>query len=111
MIWFFTRGSAQIDFEVRRRPETGEYALIVNLPDGSERTEAFDDPGRLIGRVLAAQQELIDEGWIPSSPIGRHAVVPLPSVSRRRRYLRRARNAAVHIHRTVTRRLAAAFGL
>ena len=107
MIWFFTRGSAQIDFEVRRLPETGGFAMIVNLPDGTERTEAFDDPGRLIGRVLAAQQQLIEEGWVPSSPIVAQRRRPPPIVSRRRRYLRR--NAAA-ISITVTKRLAAAFG-
>lgn len=111
MIWFFTRGGVQIDFEVRRFPETGAYALVINYPDGTERVEPFDDPRRLIGHVLRTQQRFIDDGWVPSSPIGRSALVPLPPPSKRRRYLRRARIVAVKLHRTVTRRLAAAFGL
>jgi hypothetical protein len=111
MIWFFTRGPAQIDFEVRRAPETGAYAVVVNYPDGTEEIEAFQDPTRLITRVLAVQRRLIEEGWVPSSPIGRTALVAHPSVSRRRRYMRLASNAAQQLRRTVTKRLAAAFGL
>ena len=111
MIWFFTRGAAQVDFEVRRHPQTGGYALVINQPDGSERVEAFHDAKRLIAHLLDVQQQFIAEGWVPSSPIGRSAIVPLPRVPKRGRYLRRARIAATHLHRTVTRRLAAAFGL
>jgi hypothetical protein len=109
MIWSFTRNAAQTDLEVRRLPEG--FALVVNGPDGSERVEAFHDPRRLINHLLDVQQQFIADGWIPSSPIGRYAIVPIPIVSKRGRYLRRARLAASHVQRAVTRRLAAAFGL
>jgi hypothetical protein len=111
MIWFFKRGVAQVDFEVRRVSSSGGYALVINHSDGSEHVQAFQDPRRLVSYVLDVQQQFISDGWIPSSPIGRTAVVPVPVVRRKGRYLRRARLAATRFHRTVTRRLAAAFGL
>ena len=111
MIWFFTRGATQVDLEVRRISMTGGYALVMNHSDGSERVQAFQDPRRLITYMLDLQQQFIADGWIPSSPIGRSAIVPVPVVRKKGRYLRRVRLAATHLHRTVTKRLAAAFGL
>jgi hypothetical protein len=110
MIWYFTRGSAQIDIEVRRRGSLG-YTLEVTYPDGSERTEHFDEPARLVTRALAVQQRLIEEGWMPSSPVGASAVKPRLRRPARRRYVSRARTAVANLHRSITRRLAAAFGL
>jgi hypothetical protein len=109
MIWSFTRNAAQTDLEVRRLPDG--YALVVNGPDGSERVEAFHDPRRLINHLLDVQHQFIADGWRPTSPIGRSAIVPIPIVSRRGRYLRRARLVAINVQRAVTKRLAAAFGL
>ncbi len=111
MIWFFTRGPAQIDIEVRRLSESGGYALVVSHPDGTERIEAFTEPKRLIARVLEAQQQFIDDGWLPTSPEGRGAVIRVSAIGKRGRYLRKAKVVAAQLHRTVTRRLAAAFGL
>ena len=111
MIWSFSRGAAQVDFEVRRLSPSGAYAVVINHSDGSERVDAFHDPRRLISHLLDVQQQFIAEGWIPSSPIGRSAIVPVPFVPRKGRYLRRARLAATHLRRTVTKRFAAAFGL
>ena len=70
MIWFFTRGSTQVDLEVRRAPESGAYALVVLYPDGTERVEEIRDPRRLIERTLEVQQRLIKDGWIPTGPAG-----------------------------------------
>jgi hypothetical protein len=68
MIWFFTRGAAQIDVEVHRGVEPGAYTLAVTYPDGAERVERFDTAARLVTRALTIQQRLIDEGWMPCSP-------------------------------------------
>ena len=40
MIWFFTRGAAQIDVEVHRGTEPGAYTLAVTYPDGAERSSS-----------------------------------------------------------------------
>ena len=68
MIWFFTRGAAQIDVEVHRGPNPGAYTLAVTYPDGAERIERFDTAARLVTRALTIQQRLIDEGWMPETP-------------------------------------------
>jgi hypothetical protein len=112
MIWFFTRGPAQIDVEVRRRLHRAGYTLEVTFPDGSERVEHIDDPARLVTRTLAVQQRLIEEGWMPSSPLGGKTAPPR-RVRRPAhvRYAHMARRAVTGLHRQITKRLAAAFGL
>ena len=90
MIWFFTRGQAQIDVEVHRGSEPGAYTLAVTYPDGAERIEQFDTATRLVTRALTIQQ-------------------------RRRRRVRfaaaTARRALATVRQTIGRRLAATFGL
>lgn len=110
MIWYFTRGAAQIVVEVHRRVQGAGYTLEVTHPDGTEQAEHFEDPARLVTRTLSVQQKLIATGWMPSSPLG-GTIVPKARRSRRARYAQMARRAASQIHRSVTRRLAAAFGL
>jgi hypothetical protein len=115
MIWFFTRGAAQIDIEVHREPEPSVYTLAVTYPDGAERIERFENAARLVTRALTIQQRLIDEGWMPSSPATGQPIVP-----RRRRSGRRgfANAAARHARRTwsyartrISKRVAAVLGL
>jgi hypothetical protein len=118
MIWFFTRGAAQINVEVHRGPESGAYTLAVTYPDGAERIERFDTAARLVTRALTIQQRLIDEGWMPASPATGKTMVPRRSARRHARFAaaaarhaRRARHTLLHVHRSIRRRLAAAFGL
>jgi hypothetical protein len=112
MLWCFTRGAAQIDVEVHRRAPDGRYTLEVTFPDGTERVENFDEPAKLVTRTLSVQQKLIEEGWMPTSPVSGRAVVPkrVPW-TRRKRYAHLARRAVSQLHQSITRRLAAAFGL
>jgi hypothetical protein len=119
MIWFFTRGAAQIDVEVHRGPDPGAYTLAVTYPDGAERIERFDTAARLVTRALTIQQRLIDEGWMPSSPATGKTMIP------RRRYTsrparvaaaaaqraQRARQTIAHARQRISKRLAAVFGL
>lgn len=114
MIWFFTRGAAQIDVEVHRGPEPGVYTLAVTYPDGAERIERFENAARLVTRALTIQQRLIDEGWMPSSPATGKPISP------RRRTHRHglAATAALRARRTwstararISARVAAVFGL
>lgn len=119
MIWFFTRGAAQIDVEVHRGPNPGAYTLAVTYPDGAERIERFDTAARLVTRALTIQQRLIDEGWMPSSPATGKTMIP-----RRRNVSRPARVAAAaarqaqrakqrfsHARQRISKRLAAVLGL
>jgi hypothetical protein len=96
MIWFFTRGSAQIDVEVHRGPEPGAYTLAVTYPDGAERIERFETAARLVTRALTIQQRLIDEGWMPSSPATGKPIVPR---RKRRTHSRLIAVAARHARR------------
>jgi hypothetical protein len=112
MIWFFTRGAAQIDVEVHRGTEPGAYTLAVTYPDGAERIEQFATATRLVTRTLTIQQRLIDEGWMPASPATGKTMVPRRV---RRRHVRFApaatRQALVSMRQSISRRLAATFGL
>jgi hypothetical protein len=112
MIWFFTRGAAQIDVEVHRGTEPGAYTLAVTYPDGAERIEQFRTAARLVTRALTIQQRLIDEGWMPTSPATGKTMVPRRV---RRRHLRfaaaAARRTLANVRHTISRRLAATFGL
>ena len=76
MIWFFTRGAAQIDVEVHRGSEPGAYILAVTYPDGAERIEQLNTAARLVTRALTIQQRLIDEGWMPASPATGKTMIP-----------------------------------
>jgi hypothetical protein len=96
MIWFFTRGAAQIDVEVHRGPEPGAYTLAVTYPDGAERIERFETAARLVTRALTIQQRLIDEGWMPSSPATGKPIVPR---KRMKKHMRLAAAAARHARR------------
>jgi hypothetical protein len=112
MIWFFTRGAAQIDIEVRRGRAPGAYTLAVTYPDGAERIEQLASAARLVTRALTIQQRLIDEGWMPTGPASGR-----PAIARRarRRHVRSAATAARRVLTTVrlslSKRLAATFGL
>ena len=119
MIWFFTRGAAQIDVEVHRGTEPGAYTLAVTYPDGAERIERFDTAARLVTRALTIQQRLIDEGWMPSSPATGRTMMPRQRRTRRSarmaaaaaRHARRARQSIAHARQRISKRLAAVFGL
>ena len=118
MIWFFTRGAAQIDVEVHRGPGPGAYTLAVTYPDGAERIERFESAARLVTRALTVQQRLIDEGWMPSSPATGKMMTPRRHLRGRAglaaaaaRHARRARGTFLQVRQTISKRVAAVFGL
>src|SRR5262245_38894597 len=108
MIWFFTRGSAQIDIEVRRTIDPDGYELVVDYSDGSEGVERFTNPRRLVERTLTLQRDLIPVGWWPSGP-GMYGV--RAKVRPRARILRGPARLWAYVHRHVKARVAATFGL
>jgi hypothetical protein len=111
MIWYFTRGAAHIDLEVHRLGGSTGYTFAVTYPDGAEQIESFSDPARLVTRVLSFQQKLIADGWMPSSTDGGPVSLGRRPIRRRQMYLVSARKTVRRIRRSVSRRLAAAFGL
>jgi hypothetical protein len=118
MIWFFTRGAAQIDVEVHRGTEPGAYMLAVTYPDGAERVERFDTAARLVTRALTIQQRLIDEGWMPCSPATGKHMPPRRSQRGRARFIataarhaRRARYTLAQARQRISMRFQSVFGL
>ena len=111
MIWFFTRGNAHVNLEVHRLPPGNGYRFSVIQADGSEKTETFKDPARLVTRVLSVQQRLLDDGWMPAGPLGKRVIIRRAARPQPARYVVLARRVVSRFHRSVTRRLAAAFGL
>ena len=105
MIWFFTRGAAQIDVEVHRGPEPGAYTLAVTYPDGAERIERFETAARLVTRALTIQQRLIDEGWMPSSPATGKPMAPRRRTKRHFRLVAAAARHARRARRTIAKLL------
>ena len=112
MIWFFTRGRAQVDIEVRRLIDGVTFELIVDYPDGAEGIERFTNPSKLVQRTLNLQRGLIRDGWVPSGPGMRFGVSDAPP---RRAPAAKPQHAPArlwaYVHRQVTERLAATFGL
>ena len=43
--------------------EGDRFALVLTLPDGSERTEVFEDSGALNRRSIELERMLRDKGW------------------------------------------------
>jgi hypothetical protein len=85
MIWFLTRGRQQVDVEVRRAPDGEGYELVVDYPDGTERVERIRDPRGLIERTLRLQDQLIHQGFEPTSPMFPYASASARPKSRPRR--------------------------
>jgi len=111
MIWFFRRGPAQLDIEVRREPHGGAFELIVDYPDGTETVERITNPRKLVDRTLKIQQRLIREGWSPTGPGGTGLRRQRTPPRRGLQHFRTIAQTLAHVQRDVTRRLSAAFGL
>ena len=63
VIWFYERKGEHLRCEVRQLIEGDRFALVVTMPDGSERTEWFDDGGALNRRSVELEQMLRTKGW------------------------------------------------
>ena len=63
VIWFYERRGEHLRCEIRQMVEGDKFALVVTMPDGSERTEWFDDGGALNRRSLELEQMLQTKGW------------------------------------------------
>ena len=108
MIWSFTRGSAQVDIEVRRAGEPAVFELVIDYPDGSEDVRRFTQPRKLVRRTLNVQRRLIRQGWVPVGAGARRLAVP-PTRAGRARFAG-PRRLWFRLQKHVSERLAATFG-
>ena len=63
MIWFYERKGEHLRCEIRQQVEGDRFALVVTLPDGSERMEIFDDSSALNRRSVELEKMLTLKGW------------------------------------------------
>lgn len=63
VIWFYERNGERLRCEIRQQVEGDRFALVVTLPDGTERVEMFDDSYALNRRSLELEQMLSGKGW------------------------------------------------
>jgi hypothetical protein len=63
VIWFYERRGEHLRCEIRQLIEGDKFALVVTMPDGSERTELFDDGGALNRRSVELEKMLRTKGW------------------------------------------------
>ncbi len=63
VIWFYERKGEHLRCEIRQQIEGDKFALVVTMPDGSERIEMFEDSGALNRRSVELEQMLRTKGW------------------------------------------------
>ncbi len=63
MIWSFERTGQRLSCEIRRDVDGQYYEFVVTSPDGSERTERYEDPSAVIARSVDVMRGLIEDGW------------------------------------------------
>ena len=63
MIWFYERAGEHLRCEIRQLIEGDKFALVLTMPDGSERTEVFDDGAAVTRRSRELEPMLRTKGW------------------------------------------------
>ena len=63
MIWFYERRGEHLRCEIQQQIEGDNFALVVTLPDGTERVELFEDSGTLNRRSVELEKLLREKGW------------------------------------------------
>jgi hypothetical protein len=63
VIWFYERKGEHLRCEIRQQIEGDRFALVVTLPDGSERIETFDDGSSLNRRSVELEKIFRSKGW------------------------------------------------
>lgn len=63
VIWFYEKKGEHLRCEIRQQVEGDRFALVVTLPDGSERTEMFEDSRTLNARSIELEKMLREKGW------------------------------------------------
>lgn len=65
MVWLLERGSVQVVCEIKREPENTYYEFAVATSDGARETREYGSPTELIESYLAAQREMLAQGYRP----------------------------------------------
>jgi hypothetical protein len=63
MIWSFERSGQRLSCEIRRDEDGQYYEFVVSGPDGTERTERYEEPSEVVTRSVDVMRGLIEEGW------------------------------------------------
>jgi hypothetical protein len=63
VIWFYERHGEHMRCEIRQQVEGDRFALVVTLPDGTERTEIFEDSRTLNTRSIQLEKMMREKGW------------------------------------------------
>jgi hypothetical protein len=63
VIWFYERQGEHLRCEIRQQLEGDRFALVVTLPDGTERVELFEDSTTLNRRSVELERILRSKGW------------------------------------------------
>ncbi len=63
MIWFYERRGEHLRCEIQQQIQGDRFALIVTLPDGTERVEVFEDSTLLNRRSVELERMLREKGW------------------------------------------------
>jgi len=74
------------------------YELVVDYSDGSENTEIYTNPRKLVRRTLTLQRKLIRDGWVPSGP-GMYGLPARLSKAPRRIRLKSPARLWAYVHR------------
>jgi hypothetical protein len=69
MVWFYTRDRTSLSVETRFDNETAEYVAIVVRPDGRQQTERFLTREAFREWLMAFEQQLQHEQWMPDGPV------------------------------------------
>ena len=63
VIWFYERRGEHLRCEIQQQIEGDRFALVVTLPDGTERVEWFTDSNGLTKRSVELEKMLREKGW------------------------------------------------
>jgi hypothetical protein len=63
VIWFYERRGEHLRCEIQQQIQGDRFALIVTLPDGTERVEVFEDSTLLNRRSVELERMLREKGW------------------------------------------------
>lgn len=69
MLWFFERDNQSIRVETRYENTSSALVVIVKWPDGREQTERFTDHESCRAWLVAFDNALEADRWIPSGPV------------------------------------------
>jgi hypothetical protein len=68
MVWFFSRGSDELQVDVRYDNDASEFVVTRRFANGRVEAERFGTVERCRARLAALEQKLESERWLNSGP-------------------------------------------